>query len=62
MGGCAALGCAGRVRALGWLPEAKGGGVGVRGLGASVAETRAPEPLDFARTALLGVLLPLSSL
>lgn len=36
--------------------------MGVRGLGASVAETRAPEPLDFARTALLGVLLPLSSL
>lgn len=44
--------------------QGKAGGWGgwVGGFGASVAETGAPKPLDFARTALNGVLLPLCSL
>lgn len=51
------------LRALGCLPGDTAVGLGWEGgLGASVAETGAPEPLDFARTALLGVLPPLSSL
>ena len=61
-GGCAALGCAQRVRALGWLPGESGGWGGVGGFGSSVAETGAPKPLDFARTSLHGILLPLCSL